>query len=192
MKEFIIVQEDGYLSLEGRVLLIGDLVEISIDSDEPPSLIGQIERVEDEFQISIFNSDLGRLLISQSGNPIKARRLADRPTFLPSVNDDWQRKPRPKTKIEKNSSGNFVERILDTTSDGEIIPSVTARVKPIMDKLANEVYFWDIKVTCPHCRDFHHHTYPGSGTPTSGEVLDYFESHCDGPGYFIIVDEVLP
>lgn len=191
MNDFITVEEDGYLYLEGRVLLEGDLVEMNFGTSD--WWIGQVERIGNEFRISVYGPDGGHLLFSHSYNPIRAKRLADRPTFLPPFGEDWKRKPQPpEILVFKNSLGEIDEKIIESgNNDGNTyFPSVTALAKPVFDKLENKIYFWDLHIVCPHCKKVHHYEYPEHGNPTNGENLGYFEAHCDGPGYFVIVGEV--
>ena len=174
------------------MLLEGDLVKVDLNTSD--MWIGQVERIRNEFRISIFDCDVGHLIINNNYKPIRAKRLADRPTFLPPFGEDWPNRPRPhEILIIKNSLGEIKEEIIksDDTYDFDFFPSVTAISKPVFDKLEIKIYFWDLHIVCPHCKKVHHYEYPEHGNPTHGENLGYFEAHCDGPGYFVIVGEVL-
>lgn len=83
-----------YLNAEGRPELggspinLGDIIELELVRGA--RLIGQIELVDGKFQISPFDSGLGRILV---GHPYRARIFARRPTFLPPFGEDRYRYP---------------------------------------------------------------------------------------------------
>ena len=85
----IILEEDGRLHLDGRVLLAGDLVEVELEPGE--WTVAQVEVIRGEYQLTLFDSDWGRLIWSR---PIPARRLATRPVFLPPFGEDWKPEDR--------------------------------------------------------------------------------------------------
>ena len=93
MNNFITKDENGRLQLEGSVLLPGDLVEIELVKGA--WFIGQIELIDWEYKITIFDSDWGRLIPchSKCAPSIRARRLANRPVALPPFGESW-RPPR--------------------------------------------------------------------------------------------------
>lgn len=79
--------------LDGKALLPGDLVEAELI--EGAWFIGQLEAIKGEYQVSLFGSDWGRLVLHPGLQPVNFRRLADRPTTLPNFGDDFP--PREET-----------------------------------------------------------------------------------------------
>lgn len=78
--------ENNLPYLQDKILRIGDLVEVELV--EGSWFIGQVEKIAGEYQISLFDSDWGRLvLLSNFHTPL--RRLANRPAILPGFGEDF-------------------------------------------------------------------------------------------------------
>lgn len=80
----------GELILNGDVLKEGDLLEIDLFTKSDP-VIGQTEVIAGEYQISLFDYEYARLIISADGPKApKARILAKHPLGLPSLNQPFK------------------------------------------------------------------------------------------------------
>lgn len=80
------IDQNGFLTIDGEVLMEGDLIEIDMFNGSE-LVVGLVEDIDGEYQISLFDYEHGRLIISAGGPEApKARIVAQRPRALPGLN----------------------------------------------------------------------------------------------------------